>query len=81
MNPCALPIGVSALASAIADQIPNDEELALLAAVFDQLGDTLATILAQRALCARTQSTCRQTGAKTGGEIEKAAEEGPYLTQ
>lgn len=51
MNPCALPMGVSALAAAIANRVPDDTELALLAAIFTQLGDTLDTILAQRALC------------------------------
>ena len=81
MNPCALPVGVSALATAIANQIPNDEELALLAAVFDQLGDTLATILAQRAVCARTQASCRQEGPRPGSEAVTAAEEDPLLIQ
>ncbi len=51
MDNCALPVGVSALACAIAQQFENTDELALLAAVLTQLGDTLDTIAAQRALC------------------------------
>jgi hypothetical protein len=51
MDACALPIGVSALACAIAEQIQDSSDLALLAAVLTQLGDTLATIAAARAIC------------------------------
>lgn len=50
MNPCELSVGVTALANAIAAQL-GEAELNLLAAVLTQLGDTLATIAAQRALC------------------------------
>lgn len=50
MNPCELSMGVTALANAIAAQL-DEAELNLLAAVLTQLGDTLATIAAQRALC------------------------------
>lgn len=56
MCPEQLTVAVTAMASAIA-RCRSDEEIALLAAVFTQLGDTLATIAAQRALC----------GAKDGG--------------
>ncbi len=38
-----LPFSVTALAEAIANNVDNDT-LALLAALFTQLGDTLATI-------------------------------------
>ncbi|MDO4563424.1 MAG: hypothetical protein Q4C12_06270 [Clostridia bacterium] len=48
---CALPVGVSALACAIADKVESDSDLALLSALFVQLGDTLETILAARAAC------------------------------
>jgi len=51
MNIRALPFGVSALACAIAEQIKDNDDLALLAAVLSQLGDTLATIVAVRAKC------------------------------
>lgn len=51
MNECVLPAGVTALACAIAQQIDNDDDLALLSTVLVQLGDTLATIAAQRSLC------------------------------
>ena len=51
MENCALPVGISALACAIADAIPNQSDLILLAALFTQLGDTLATIAAQQNAC------------------------------
>lgn len=50
MNSCGLTIGISVLANALADNL-TDNELGLLSTVFSQLGDTLATILAQRVLC------------------------------
>lgn len=51
-DPLALAAGINALAAALAREL-NDEELTLTAAVLTQLGDTLATIAAQRALCGR----------------------------
>jgi hypothetical protein len=48
MDCCALPVGVSALACAIAEQIRDNTDLALLAAILTQLGDTLVTIAAAR---------------------------------
>lgn len=45
--PDALPAAVSAMAAAIA-QGRGDDELALLSAIFVQLGDSLALILAAR---------------------------------
>ena len=49
MDPKELTLLVSAVANALYDCMPA-EELAVLAAVFDQLGDTLATLAAQAAL-------------------------------
>ena len=50
-DPLALTTAVNTLAVSIAGQL-NDDDLALLAAVLVQLGDTLATIAAQRVRCA-----------------------------
>lgn len=49
MNECLLPVSISALACAIAEQL-SDSDLDLLAAVLVQLGDTLTTISSQRAV-------------------------------
>ena len=49
-DPLALTTAVSALATAIAAQV-NEDQLGLIAAVLVQLGDTLETIAAQRELC------------------------------
>lgn len=50
MNTCELTASVTAAANAIACKL-SDDELALLAAILVQLGDTLATIATQRAIC------------------------------
>ena len=50
MSPLELTAAVTALANAIACDL-STSEIALVAGVFVQLGDTLATIAAQRALC------------------------------
>ena len=50
-DPLALTTAVNTLAVAIAGQL-GDEDLEMAAAVLTQLGDTLATISAQRSLCA-----------------------------
>ena len=50
-DPLAFTSAVNTLAAAIAAQL-NDNDLALVAAVLTQLGDTLETIAAQRAWCA-----------------------------
>ncbi len=56
MNPCSLTVGVSAFAAVISEKL-SDEELAVAAAAFVQLGDSLATIAAQRAcICAKASS-------------------------
>ncbi|MCD7742076.1 MAG: hypothetical protein LUI06_07730 [Ruminococcus sp.] len=47
MNPCELTAAVTAIANAIAASL-NDSELEVAAAVFTQLGDTLATIAVSR---------------------------------
>ena len=50
MNSCELTASATAVANAIACRYSN-EELSLLASVLVQLGDTLVTIVTQRALC------------------------------
>ncbi len=50
MNACNLTAAITALANTIACGLKT-EEISLLSSLFMQLGDTLATIAAQRALC------------------------------
>ena len=50
MNSCGLTASVTALANALACKL-SDEELNILAAVLVQLGDTIVTIVTQRAIC------------------------------
>ena len=50
MNSLKLTSAVTALANAVASRLTIDE-IALLASIFVQLGDTLATVAAQRNLC------------------------------
>lgn len=52
MNACEITAAVTAAANTIACRL-NDKELALWSSVLVQLGDTLATIAAQRDLCSR----------------------------
>ena len=52
MNACEITAAVTAAANTIACRL-NDEELAVWSSVLVQLGDTLATIAAQRDLCSR----------------------------
>lgn len=49
-DPLALTTAVNTLAVTISKSL-DDDELAFCAAVLTQLGDTLGTIAAQRALC------------------------------
>lgn len=56
MNECELVTFVSAVACAISKSC-TDDEISLLSAIFDQLGDSLATILAKRALCSKNTNT------------------------
>ncbi len=55
MNACEITAAITAAANTIACRL-DDDELALWSSVLVQLGDTLATIGAQRALCNRTCS-------------------------
>lgn len=50
LNSCEIVTTVTALACAI-KQCYSDEEIPLLAAVFTQLGDTLATLLVYEEQC------------------------------
>lgn len=50
--PQELTIAVAAAANALYERL-SDKELAVLAAVFTQLGDTLITLAAQKALLER----------------------------
>ena len=50
MNPCQLTATITAIANSIANKL-TIEETTLLAATLVQLGDTLATIATQRAIC------------------------------
>ena len=50
MNSLELTTAVTALANAIACHM-TQSEIALLAGIFVQLGDTMATIAARQALC------------------------------
>lgn len=55
MNPCETTAFVTAAANMLFG-FYSEDEVALLAAVFTQLGDTLATGLAARALCGDKQN-------------------------
>lgn len=55
MQSCDLVMLISALSCEIAMDKTVDE-LSLLGAVFSQLGDSLATIAAQKALCSSSDS-------------------------
>ena len=56
MHSLELTAAVTALANTIACNL-TPSEIALLASVFVELGDTLATIAAQRALCEERTET------------------------
>jgi len=53
MNSCDFAASITALACVIAKDTPDDE-LAILAVLFTQLGDTLATIVGHNAICNRS---------------------------
>lgn len=63
---CDLVLTISALACCIAEGKSSDE-ITLLAAVFSQLGDTLATITAQQDLCAPGNSDAAPHISRTSG--------------
>lgn len=50
MNSCELTAYITAIGNVLACKLTEDE-LSLLSAALTQLGDTLATIVAQRSLC------------------------------
>ena len=50
MSSCELTAEITALANGLACKL-SDQEITLLAAVLVQLGDTLAMIVTQRAIC------------------------------
>ena len=50
MSSLELTAGITAIANAISRNL-SESELALLAGMFVELGDTIATIAAERALC------------------------------
>ena len=50
MNTCEVTASITALDTLLAEKL-DDREIALLAAVLVQLGDTLATIAVQKDLC------------------------------
>ena len=59
MNSLELTAAITALANAIACRL-TPSEIALIASIFVQLGDTLATIAAQRALCEESTEEAQQ---------------------
>ena len=57
MNPNERIVSITALAALIASRL-DDGELGLAAAIFTQLGDTLATIAVQRGLNEEAKNAC-----------------------
>lgn len=76
MNPCTFSMSVSAIANAIAKDL-SDEEINLLASVFMQLGDTLTTIVAFRAICENNTSSNsnNQTNSSNGTDSNREDED------
>ncbi len=58
MNSCQLTTSITAVANALSNKY-SVEEITLLASVFVQLGDTLATIVTQRAICEAKYDKCK----------------------
>ena len=52
---CEFTMAITALADLLASKI-NDEELAILAAIFTQLGDTLSTIAVYKENCSAKET-------------------------
>lgn len=50
MNPCEITALVTAFSNILAQNL-TENELNLISAIFSQIGDTLDTIAAQKALC------------------------------
>lgn len=65
MNGCELTASISALASLMASRL-SDSELALTAAVFTQLGDTLATLAVQKDFCKAEEQGTQARGEGSG---------------
>jgi len=63
MNALEITMGATAIANAIACGIADNNTLALVGAVFTELGDTLTTISLQRVLCAAKESAGKNPGA------------------
>lgn len=65
MDACTLTAAVTAAANSLACRM-DDDELAVMAAMFTQLGDTLALIAVQRELCnaRRQKDSSEQTNAQ-----------------
>ena len=67
MNGCELALSVTALATVLASQIEDDGDLNVLATMFTQFGDSLATIVAWRArsaaIAAKEKAETAQTEA------------------
>lgn len=61
MDPNERIVSITALAALIASRL-DDGELGLAAAIFTQLGDTLATIAIQRELNEKTKKACTPPG-------------------
>lgn len=59
MKPLELTASLTAIANAIACGL-SVNELALTASIFVQIGDTLATIAAARALCEENTDACEE---------------------
>jgi hypothetical protein len=57
MDCCNLPIAISVLACAMANQVKDNNELVLLATILSQLSSALGTIAAQRDLCNEQNGT------------------------
>lgn len=60
MQSCELVATITAIACAIANNF-SEEEVSVLASAFSQLGDTLATILAQES-CINSQKNQKNIG-------------------
>ena len=73
MTGCELPVGITALALAIAAQVEDVDELSLLAAVFTQLGDTLATIAVQRSFV-ESREKAKEAGVGASGDSGSSPE-------
>lgn len=54
LDECELVTFISAVACAMA-KCYTDDELSMLSAIFTQLGDSLATILARRDICSNSK--------------------------